>query len=153
MQIEFRAWNAGNNEWLSGDDIIIYPNGFISVFYNKPLPVNIFHEYYPLITVQQFICRLDKNGNKIFVGDLIKKSGETKIQVFNFGKRIYSPYWEISEVVFHKGAFMQVIRAQHNSWFGEIPSKPYALSCLEEYYEVVGNVFDNPELIVTNESK
>lgn len=99
---------------------------------------------YPLM---QFIGRNDKNGKEIFEGDLLKKSGKTKIQVCNNDKIVESLYWQISKVVFIEGCFKQIIIAQENSYFGVIPSRPIDIFQPNEHLEVIGNIYENTEFL------
>ena len=116
------------------------------VLENEPLLKN-----YKLIARVQFTGLLDKNGKEIYEGDLLKRFGETKILICD-GKEIYSPHWEISKAVFVEGCFQVVILAQENkfffqSYFGKIPSNPRIFFKPDVYLEVIGNIYENPELL------
>lgn len=97
-------------------------------------------------TLTEFTGLLDKNGKEIYEGDLIKKSGETKIQIYN-NKEVHSPYWRICKIVFVEGYFKQIIISQENSYFGGLPSPPADIFKPDVYYEVIGNIYENPELL------
>lgn len=100
-------------------------------------------------TVGQWTGLTDKNGAKIFEGDINKRESLYKIRYTEKGReeKVKSPSWNISKIVFFDGAFMKVIVAQENSYFGELPSSPKRIFRPEEYSNIIGNIHDNPELM------
>lgn len=82
-------------------------------------------------TVGQFTGLTDKNGKKIFEGDII-------LAVLP-ATRVLSEYvWPLHVVTFVDGAF----GLEHNKKF--VPLKSFAPSVT---FEVIGNIIDNPELM------
>lgn len=79
-------------------------------------------------TVGQFTGVSDKDGAKIFEGDIVK-------QFFDFGLEI------TAEAVFREGAFGLSARRGGTTEF-----TPFANIC-NCAFEVSGNIFDNPELV------
>lgn len=124
-EILFRGKDVVNGEWHYGyyvrrfDDCIIHsgllPNDYVIV---KPK------------TIGQYTGLTDKNGVKIFKGDIVMKRTYHKKKP--------------CEVVFGVGCF-------HCGWGGgsSTADHPYLLN--DKQIEVIGNIFDNPELLeVTN---
>jgi len=150
-EIKFRAWDNYSKSFIEDDEYLIGLNGkfyrmdFYSGIENYEDGNLIWNEL-DNITLSQFTGLLDKNGKEIYEGDLLKRFGETKILICD-GKEIYSPHCEISKAVFVEGCFQVVILAQKNSYFGKIPSNPRIFFKPDVYLEVIGNIYQNPELL------
>ena len=124
-EIKFRAWNgkwmsdASYGDWISFDGV---PYTEADRKYNTP---NIEIEKAKDYVLMQFTGLLDKNGKEIYEGDVVK-----------------SGYFaRLAEVVFVKGGF----------FIKRNPSGEYTL--LEWFNkkglgsEVIGNIYENPELL------
>ena len=86
-------------------------------------------------TVGQFTGLLDKNGKKIFEGDVVKFNNH------NWKEEVY-----IATVVWGKkshGYSLKVDTKLYNKW-GRI--KYYSLPCSKNI-EIIGNITENPELL------
>ena len=137
-EILFRGKLADNGEWIEGfyshsgnKTYIIFDNGFsISYFKMK--------EVLPE-TVGQFTCLTDKNGKKIFEGDIIRAitldTGTEQIAVVCFGNFIdennsdeyigfYIEFYDIKTTI-----------------------TQLAMEGVKDNFEVIGNIHDNPELM------
>lgn len=125
-EILFRGKSVGDNNWIYGfyvcfDDV--YNNEIKTYHYI----VNEATEKYVVKpdTVGQYTDLKDKNGNKIFEGDIIKLSCiDTILQVI------------------YKGGVYKLITKLN----GKIVKPPLHLYPSKQL-EVVGNVYDNPELM------
>lgn len=134
-EILFRGKRKDNGEWVYGKVVSFWDKTLI-----VPKSTNTCHKAevipgYEVIpeTVGQYIGRDDKNGEKIFEGDIVK----TK-----FG-RLCIVVWYSSSA--HCGWDLQPINTANNV----VKTKPPTAIDLydSENLEVVGNVRDNPELL------
>jgi len=157
-EIKFRAWDK---DWKM---IIIpkqhyapeYKDGHIAEMYNPE--ENEYHVVYDRderFVLMQYTGLKDKNGKEIFEGDIVKVPVE--INKENFGE------WSYREIKFNNGGFLssylcsekgQVIpRGYTASFLSEEPDlnmkvmlwgeEPYQI----DQFEIVGNIYENPELL------
>ena len=116
-EILFRGKQRDNGEWFYGD--LIHLNHCVSIR-SKDCARSVVPE-----TVGQYTALTDKNGKKIFEGDLIRstETGETAIvQWFS-----------------EHSAFM--------IWCKTSNQVGFLYECEKSIVEVIGNIHDNPELI------
>ena len=129
-EILFRGKRVDNGEWVDGS--LLYDSeqneSYIAVNYNDK--VARVQEVIPE-TLGQFTGLTDKNGKKIFEGDIIKIPDDYDEFGINAG--------EIYEVYFAFGGFRLKPKYRPNAkgfWLDE-----------DETFEVIGNIHDNPELL------
>ena len=137
-EILFRGKRIDNGKWVYGY-VLVYTNQknpYIQLA-NIATPFvfesDVAFEVDPT-TVGQYTGLTDKNGKKIFEGDIIKI-------VPDYG---YSDDYSISKVYSYNGIFCV---DYHGDDFDST-----ALGFLEDYlpdggFEVIGNIYDNPELL------
>ena len=119
-EILFRGKRVDNGEWVQGD---LYHR-------NEEVLINNFHEGFNLAiipeTIGQYTGLTDKNGTKIFEGDILKfthnKEDENPV--------IYSIEWKND-----RGCY----------GYAETEYKLIEIDVL--HCEVIGNIHDNPELL------
>lgn len=82
-------------------------------------------------TVGQFTGRLDKNGKRVFEGDIIRLCEGL-------------PGYDVGVILWnnHDQAYVIVQNPAEN-----VMLEDFGNYGKEEYYEVIGNIYDNPELL------
>ena len=130
-EILFRGKRVSNGEWVEGSLIKAKAENNKDVLYLiAPFTMSAFdvQEVTPE-TVGQYTGLTDKNGQKIFEGDILKNvmrwCEEERNGLVTFKDGAFGFIWHRGEVkMFH--AFASVVNIE---------------------YEVIGSVFDNPELL------
>lgn len=107
------------SHWVYGG--VLQGKGDFSIIYQTEPEIEKFSVYSD--TLGQYTGLTDKNGTKIFEGDILKNEKGT----------IYSGSYS-NEVVFRNGMWFAV---------GFVAFSPNEF----ELYEVIGNIHDNPELL------
>lgn len=130
-EIKFRVWDKGEEEMIYQDEHIsfCFADGFIGMNCDK-------EEHYECrewvwrggvnCVVMQYTGLKDKNGKEIYEGDIVKR--------LSLIKSLYEMKYEVK---FVKGLFRLVS-------IGKALDLPINIP---EPLEVVGNVFENPELL------
>lgn len=139
--IAFRGKRKDNGEWVYG----AYFQGNIVerilIDINRPIMYDIDPK-----TVGQYTGLNDKNGKQIYEGDIVKCVSELYT---NFGEtptgRYATDFYEI------------LVKTDDSYCFGsrkigrkigkDYISTPVLKICAEKYYEVIGNIYNNPELL------
>ena len=143
-EILFRGKQKGIMNWVEGTGIFTDGiNTWLSANEpNRPIAYGLKHKIVLSETVGQFTDLTDKNGKKIFEGDVVKFTdspfGYSYIGVvcFNEGNFcIKYEYWEKEE--FHR-------IGQTDKW-----QDMGASGTVTYQYEILGNIHDNPELLET----
>lgn len=130
-EILFEGKRTDNNEWIRGNLVHTQKRGL---------------DYYEIFTldgtqsatvktetVREFTGLTDKNGNKIFEGDIVKEWSNHWKTPFKLEVNIYA-------VVCKNLGSLQLIRK--TEW-GETSTLLFQKSIVE----IIGNIYDNPELI------
>lgn len=143
LRIQFRGKTKKDGKWLYGyigqSRTRMLKNEYIeTVIFSNTLSFN--NDNYSFIvndisiqedTIGQYSGLNDKNKTKIYEGDIIKWHHDDRLYV----------------VVFKNGMFYASVEECNNDVFGGFPL--YALCDEEKGYncEIIGNIYDNPELI------
>ena len=140
-EILFRGKRIDNGTWVEGSLLKVSLNGKTAhlifgddfIFINKDVKA-LNHAFVDPATVGQYTGLTDKNGKKIFEGDIIRHYDD-------------NPYDGVEEkgVVFWDEEFL-CFRRTSNGGFHHGKVDTYRLSKQCDY-EVIGNIHDNPELL------
>ena len=118
----FRGKRIDNDEWTYGYLFKRWGRCYLLWGMNGDNPIK--EEVYPE-TVGEYTGLTDKNGKRIFEGDIMSGRGNTY------------------KVMFNKGVFW--IKNSHYI------TRLYVAIHIEKIDEVIGNVYDNPELLEVKE--
>lgn len=106
--------------------------------FNKIVKSYIDYDY-KLISIKQSTGLKDKNGKLIYEGDIVQTTFE------NNSKRIFSVVWDNKTALFNG----KIIKKEGiNNYF--MPNRDYLYYLLgneKDEVEVIGNIYENPELI------
>lgn len=133
--IKFRVWDTENKEMLKVQEL-----DFEDIFYGGRLSIrtNQYNDYFDIedMILMQYTGLKDKNGKEIYEGDIIFDSF----------------YERKAKVVFLEGAFW----LDYIDDFKEYKTIHKRYQLLANYdnksvLEVIGNIYDNPELLKEGE--
>lgn len=137
-EILFRGKRLDGGEWVCGNSIMIWDNPEA----DKPYDIAIFDEHWQLWqtvepeTVGQYTGLTDKNGKKIFEGDIVQYQPEYWCE----------PTYSVVEYCADKYNYPAFDLEKHDY-------EANGLQCAHEEgtgCEVIGNIFDNPEFSEAN---
>lgn len=150
-EILFRGKRLDNGEWIEGH-LIRYENGRTRICESKT-DIFCYEKDRSIIqtvayetetfTVGQYTGMKDKNGKRIFEGDIIRT---------HYANTIATDF--VEQVVFHNGRFTSLYKL-HRLGNGKIfanlpdgvPHLPQDKTPYMDWCEVIGNIYDNPELL------
>lgn len=125
-EILFRGKRIDNGEWIYGDVVQFPIHGIVRIVEQEP---SYKDAEVDLDTVGQYTGLTDKNGKKIFEGDIVKVS--------HGGSTYYA------KIEWDDGSFWV---ANH-----DIQMPNYISEVSKTYLEIIGNIHDNPELLEEKE--
>ena len=158
-EIWFRGKRIDNFEWIDGYFVnIARKNPFIftgKIDLNECIGGHLSPEMHAVFaeSVGQFTGLTDKNGKNIFEGDIIRYSDlydyncylESLNNTEAYDNIDFGDLWTISNVVYGINMGYPAFDLNKHNF------ESNALSELSEsgdfYYEVIGNIYDNPELL------
>ena len=134
-EILFRAKAKDDRKWIEGFPVRIYDYGG-KVWEMHPFETN-FNVICGVIpeTIGQFTGLTDKNGKKIFEGDIVHILGNQQVEDW---KNV--DYTAL--IAFLDGGFCAIDGTVEEHGF-----RRYALARMDFDMEVIGNIHDNPELL------
>ena len=131
-EILFKAKRKDNGEWVEGYYYQIWQQGYIlwGMINNMPDMVEVNPN-----TLCQYTGLTDKNGKKIWENDIVKNKKRTE------GFDWYKVVWRKDFADFGVEPIKPKFEAKYPMGLSD------ELTIYGRDYEVVGNVFDNPELL------
>lgn len=130
-EILFRGKHKATGKWCEGN-LHVDKQG-VAIIAPDDTPLGCYGQVAP-DTVGQYTGLTDKNGKKIFEGDIVRA-------VLPATKSTQEWVWPLQEVIFCEGAF----GLERNKHF--TPLHSYAVSV---EFEIIGNIHDKPELMEGN---
>lgn len=159
-EILFRGKRLDDGEWVCGNSIVMLNNPEA----DKPYDIAIFDEHWQLWqtvdpeTVGQYTGLTDKNGKKIFEGDIVRYAYLDEYRCYLESLESPEDYvgcnfdnmWTIDVVVCCINIGYPAFDLNGHDW--EVNGLSNLSESTEYYFEVIGNIHDNPELLeVKNE--
>lgn len=129
-EILFRAKREATNEWVYGYFVKEYDD--FQIYVNSKIITKSGHEYVREDTLGQFTGLTDKNGTKIFEGDVVRISEDYYDGLHYSGNEVY----------YSDGAFC----VEYETPKYDVTSIGFLVREGVEV-EIIGNIYDNPELI------
>lgn len=148
-EILFRGKRVDNGEWAEGYYVPMGEYHYILTGRLELVPYLDFEHF--LVnpeTVGQFTGLTDRNGVKIFEGDIVRWHDNTELSVSGqiaevcFGK--YRDAESVFDDIYPLGFYIRF--SDKNcvtiSWLDEY----------KNYFDIIGNIYDNPELLEVNKN-
>lgn len=144
-EILFRGKRLDNGEWAEGylvktnsNTFIMYPNQFNDDLFLSP--GNIFDGVDP-DTVGQYTGLTDKNGKRIFEGDVFRYGFDevAAIGVVKFGEYSFGSHFDMNNVGFYMEWNPRAMYYRNDLG--------YWLKHMKAEIEFIGNIHDNPDLL------
>lgn len=130
-EILFRGKREDNGKWVDGSLLIFPDNGDCYICVDIDGMCSLFKFAVESATVGQYTGMMDKNGKRIFEGDIITYDLDVGITLY-------------AMCTFHKGSFGAKWIQEKVPVFDEFA---HFSSYKDFKFEVIGNVWDNPELL------
>lgn len=130
-EILFKAKRKDSGEWVEGYYVYCRKRHYILPVLNKAIGFDEREDEWIEIdpdTICQYTGLTDKNGKKIWENDILRRDG----------------YWNI-RIEFENGVFM-VRNADKVQYINRVTCTSINTFNIKSY-EVIGNIFDNPELL------
>lgn len=149
-EIKFRAWDKVSQKMC--DVAELYKVGGVRLDVYDEIRDRIYQVDRGDIPIMQYTGLKDKNGREIYEGDIVAKSVPL-FQPLGRGQRIDEVVWGRDD----KNTGMWEMRLISDDRLKRNPEnkvpyyEPFGLGCEPHNFEVIGNVYENPELINPND--
>lgn len=119
--IKFRVWDTNNKEMLELEEL--------NYEYGEPaIRTTMYNDYFGPsdMMLMQFTGLKDQNGKEIYEGDIVKA--------------LIGGIWYVGKIIYEHSEFTIDVTNNKQLAFGR-------MGIIEKLTEVVGNIYDNPELL------
>ena len=149
-EILFRGKRTDNGTWIEGNYCIAEKLDKSGVEYFIIEIEAEGSQYYVIPeTVGQYTGLTDKNGKRIFEGDIVKDAG-SYISVIKIGCCLPSEFYEIFDFEIFNKNNLKICAVYAEHVFGEYKGEHFLLPEKNSTI-VIGNIHDNPELLEVQE--
>ena len=139
-EILFRGKRIDNSEWVYGNYAFTdFDNKQYFIFQNKAFEHLVISE-----TVGQYTGLTDKNGKKIFEGDIIQTAPKIKGCKKKLIYKFVIKYGKYTPKEYAREEYSQYETVGFYAFDGK---NDFQLSNYSNLYEIIGNIHDNPELL------
>jgi uncharacterized phage protein (TIGR01671 family) len=137
-EILYRGQRLNNGEWIEGN-LLLSDDGKVAriIIWN-----NIGYDEYPVdpATVGQFTGATDKNGNKIFEGDILRYPPKNRLEENNYVS--YEVFWHDNDCADRHIGWQMNRYHYHGNVCGTMNDFTTFLPKYTEKMIIVGNIFD-----------
>lgn len=137
----YRAWDKDNNRMIYPADrrndtsIVFDAAGWFIIDHFSGRPKNILTQFEG--ELMDFTGRFDKNGNKIFEGDIVRRMADR----FDYNKPEEEEHWKEEEISY--------IEFRNNGFWVKDEDMGYEGENLWDWEQmvVIGNIYENPDIL------
>lgn len=144
----FRAKRIDNGKWVQG--AVLFHDDVATIFNQHPADGSLQGFEVDINTICQCTGLKDKNGNLIWENDIIEKE-----------------FYSVPDSYMDSTKYMGTIQYEDGGWYVNVVTDDiaqeyqYRISLIEaiantkdlEHFEIIGNSFDNPELLMEEEKE
>lgn len=137
-EIEFRAWLRNEKRMVNIQDLILNGTGVVGFQESNKNPITDGGYHFIMFELMQYTGLKDKNGKKIFEGDIVRTYRLNADKYLEDRTREYDEF--IGVITWNEVYLEYYIQKNSNEY--EDVLKPFEL-----HYEVIGNIYENKELL------